>query len=557
MADDFNPFDVGSYLVPHGTARTYESFRLQREQVHYLREIAQQRQQAPSPLAAEFAPTVGRLSEQLAEQFAGVGRGIDRVADVIGGLQVDMRNGFAGLGALFDWRMANVIVLLEQHQTSLNELLDVLKYPRRTQAKEDREDARRALQVVAASDGAAREQWLGRALGYFQSALGKNPFDYTSHLDLGTTMLGLNRTEDALVAFEEAARTAQSAADPLYESKARFFAGRAHELLGDLAQAYRESKRAHELDSDSAVLAFEHARYCALSDRGDECAAVLETCLRTANVGGSREEDEARAWRARCQNEADFQAASARTAIKGLLERLTDQASRGADSAIKGAERALQISRDTVVRLSELLDPLIGQSVVTPLTAPVSLGQAKSALADATDYVELGRVLAPAQSAMQEAWHGAQAAKERGADWCEQQIRDRQAALSAVRSDWQKTHETTEKARRDWSPADRVPGIFIAGLLYGGVIGFLKGCMGPIGRGSDPDWGWFFGGIALGWGFCGAFVLGNYLLVWMRTERQLEKADSSKNSEERSLGDEIQALQEACKEIRGLSLRDL
>jgi len=554
MADDFNPFDVGSYLVPHGTARTYESFRLQREQVHYLREIAQQRQQAPSPLAAEFAPTVGRLSEQLAEQFAGVGRGIDRVADVIGGLQVDMRNGFAGLGALFDWRMANVIVLLEQHQTSLNELLDVLKYPRRTQAKEDREDARRALQVVAASDGAAREQWLGRALGYFQSALGKNPFDYTSHLDLGTTMLGLNRTEDALVAFEEAARTAQSAADPLYESKARFFAGRAHELLGDLAQAYRESKRAHELDSDSAVLAFEHARYCALFDRGDECAAVLETCLRTANVGGSREEDKARAWRARCQNEADFQAASPRTAIKDLLQRLTDEASRGADSAIKGAERALQIRRDTVARVNELLDPLTSQTVVSPSEAPPSLGRAKSAFDGATDYVELGRVLAPAQSVMEEAWQGTKAAIERGADWCEQQIRDRQGTLSAVRTDWQKARGTIEKSRREQTPVEKaVLSIIGGGLMFGGGIGFLKGCMGPIGRGNDPDWGWFFGCIALGCAFYGGF----YLLQWIREDLQLEKADSSKNSEERSLGDEIQALQEACKEIRGLSLRDL
>ncbi|NCQ28787.1 MAG: hypothetical protein GW802_15370 [Armatimonadetes bacterium] len=47
------------------------------------------------------------------------------------------------------------------------------------------------------------------------------------------------------------------------------------------------------------------------------------------------------------------------------------------------------------------------------------------------------------------------------------------------------------------------------------------------------------------------------MLQWIREDLQLEKADSSKNSEERSLGDEIQALQEACKEIRGLSLRDL
>ncbi|NCO39435.1 MAG: hypothetical protein GW892_12105, partial [Armatimonadetes bacterium] len=91
------------------------------------------------------------------------------------------------------------------------------------------------------------------------------------------------------------------------------------------------------------------------------------------------------------------------------------------------------------------------------------------------------------------------------------------------------------------------------GLMFGGGIGFLKGCMGPIARGNDPDWGWFFGCIALGCAFVGGF----YLLQWIREDLQLEQADSSKNSEERSLGDEIQALQEARKEIRGLSLRDL
>ncbi len=217
---------------------------LQGEELRQLRRIADQGQSAAGTMSSatyEMAQSVKNLSDGL----AGISQGVSSTTDAIYDLQFDMQRGFAGLGALFDWHMGTVISMLEQQQVTAYEIRDLLKYPRRTQANEDKEDARKAMQVAFNSQGDAQRQWMDRALGYFKSAAEKNPFDYTAHLDLGNLLLqSLDQPSVALECLQEAVRTAQTAGDKEYQSKAHFYSARCYEVLGKLDDAYKEANRA-------------------------------------------------------------------------------------------------------------------------------------------------------------------------------------------------------------------------------------------------------------------------------------------------------------------------
>lgn len=338
MANEFNPFDLGAWLVPDPDVARRESIQLQKWQTQYLREIARsQRDATVSPVTYEFAQSVTSLTDGLAS----LGYNADRAAEVVANLRIDVQKGFQGLGALFDWRMASVISLLEQQQTASYEIRDLLRYPRKTSANEDKADARQALRVAFNSDNAARKQWLERALNYFRAAAEKNPFDYTVHLDMGTLLLeAYEQPEQALPCFQEAARTAQTAGDREYESKAHFFAGRAHGQLGQHEEAYKATRRALDLQPDSQVVIYECARCCALTGRADECAQHVERLLRTDAIGGKVTRAQAEAWWGRVQSDTEL--AKQKLQLERVRANLADAARTAAMNAIASLERSIQ-----------------------------------------------------------------------------------------------------------------------------------------------------------------------------------------------------------------------
>lgn len=332
MPDNFNPFDIGAWLTPTPEQARVESIQLQKEQTKYLRRIAESRDSAPSPVTYEFAQAVSSFTDG----FASLGYGMDRAAEVVENLRIDVQKGFAGLGALFDWRMASVISLMEQQQTTYYEIRDLLRYPRKTAAHEDKEDARQAMRVAFNSEDAARRQWLERALNYLRAAVEKNPFDYTVHLDMGTLLLeSYGQPDRALPCFAEAARTAQTTGDREYESKAHFFAGRAHGVLGKHEEAYKETRRALDLQPDAPVITYEYARVCALTGRTQACEQHIETLLRADAIGGKVSQTEAEAWWVKVQANSDFNVA--RDSLNKLFNRLTAEARAKTEEALKEA----------------------------------------------------------------------------------------------------------------------------------------------------------------------------------------------------------------------------
>ena len=320
-----------------------ESVQLQRDQVSLLRQVAQGQREGVSLATRELAHSVGKLEQGL----AGIGCELEAVNSVMEGLRIDVRQGFAGLGALIDWRMASVISLLEQSQTIYCEIREILKYPRKTEANEDKKDARKALRIALSAEGKKHKEWLTKALDYFDSAAKKNPFDYTAHLDLGTTWLNICRdARKSLSFFAQAALTSQDAGDAQYQSKAYFFAGRAHGVLGEYEEAYGATAEAVRLDPQSAPIAFECLRYAALTGRTESCDTLLEKLLRVGLMGGEVSSEESRAWWARLQQDEDF------AALKPAMERVMDSL---VAEARARAEREIGKAKDCSIELEQAL----------------------------------------------------------------------------------------------------------------------------------------------------------------------------------------------------------
>ncbi len=285
--------------------------------------------------AAGALQEAGRRDEQTAYALEGVRNEIDN-------LTIQLGRGFAGLGALFDWKMSTAISLLEQQQTTLYEVRDLLKYPRRTQANEDKEDGRQALRTALMADqNEGRETWLGRALDFFRSAAEKNPFDYTAQLDMGLVLLELqNQPETSIPHFQEAAQAARGAGDAEYESKSYFYLGRAQHLCGRTEAAYTASRRALDLQPENTVAVYECARYCALTGRIDECVRHVETLVRADAIGGKVTRTEAEAWWAKVQADTDFTAA--RYALNNLFNCLITEARAKAEESLERAKKAVE-----------------------------------------------------------------------------------------------------------------------------------------------------------------------------------------------------------------------
>jgi len=287
---------------------------------------------------------------ELARSIEDVAHGLSNFGGEVADLRFDLNRGFAGLGALFDWHMGTVVSLLEQQQTELNTIRDALLYVRKTDAKADSEDARRAWKMALTQTtpgDATHERRLTQAMDFFLSAAKKDPFDYTIHLDMGILLLENREQPDAaLPHLQEAVATAQAENDREYESKAHFFAGRAHGLLGQNEEAYQETRRALELDPDATVKIYECARYCALTGRADECLQHVEKLLRVELLGGKVARPDAEAWWAKIRAKKDFD--KARERINRFMLQITNEAAEVAESALTSAHGAVTTAQHSI-----------------------------------------------------------------------------------------------------------------------------------------------------------------------------------------------------------------
>lgn len=324
--------------------------------VDYLSQLARSAG-AQERWKSEIADSINSLASQYEYALDGVASGLEGVRDSIEGLRINVSEGFEALGALFDWRMQTVIALLEEQQRIQGEILRRVMYPRTTEAEEMKERARRSYYKAietAVTQPDWRERYLNDALRDFSTAADKNSRDYTLHLDIGRILLlEHNQPAQALRYFDEAARHAHLESDE-WEGKAYFYMARNKEVLGNLEEAYAAARRALELESDNLVYAYELARYCALTNRADECARHLERTLRAQAIGGVVSTEEAKVWWAKINAERDFD--SARGEINRLFTRLTNEARQAAEAALEKARKALA----TAERAAELVKECSG-----------------------------------------------------------------------------------------------------------------------------------------------------------------------------------------------------
>jgi len=166
----------------------------------------------------------------------------------------EISEGLQGLQSSFEWGIASVVWQIEQNRTLLLNILDVLKAPLDTQAKELRTRAQEAF-----SNG-----WFDDAeIDYLESEE-KNRYDFTVHISLGLIYLfhKINK-EKALEYFEKAIKYAKPKSN-YYTSYALLHKALIMLDLNKVEEAERATQEAITLSPDLREAYYQNAQYNAL-----------------------------------------------------------------------------------------------------------------------------------------------------------------------------------------------------------------------------------------------------------------------------------------------------
>jgi tetratricopeptide (TPR) repeat protein len=187
--------------------------------------------------------------ERVASGIDEVGVKVDRVAD-----------GLEGLASAFDWGFTEMVWQLEQHRETLKQILDVLRAPLDTQAKELRYRA----------EDAYNNGWIEDALEDFLDSEKKNRYDFTIHQSLGNIYLFHKKTpEKALEYYEKAVKYA-TPKSPYHASLGFLHIGLIKYLQEDRQKAYEAAIEAIKLYPKLYEAHYDCARYCACLGNYDE-----------------------------------------------------------------------------------------------------------------------------------------------------------------------------------------------------------------------------------------------------------------------------------------------
>jgi len=166
----------------------------------------------------------------------------------------EISEGLQGLQSSFEWGIASVVWQIEQNRTLLLNILDVLKAPLDTQAKELRTRAQEAF-----SNG-----WFDDAETDYLESEEKNRYDFTVHISLGLIYLfhKINK-EKALEYFEKAIKYAKPKSN-YYTSYALLHKALIMLDLNKVEEAERATQEAITLSPDLREAYYQNAQYNAL-----------------------------------------------------------------------------------------------------------------------------------------------------------------------------------------------------------------------------------------------------------------------------------------------------
>jgi tetratricopeptide (TPR) repeat protein len=248
-------------------------------------------------------------------------------------------NSLEDLKATFDWKLSDMIWILEQQRDYLKGILEILKTPRLTQANELRESALKYY----------KNGWMEEAINDFNEAKRLNPTDFIIYQSLGNIYLFQRKDlEMALECYNNAAKYAIDY--PYYISYALLHVGLTNYILGRYQDAYGATKEAIDRYPKFSEAYYQHAQYCSKLGKYDEALSNLRKAI-----------DADRGYCAKALSEPDF--APMNVQLKYFFEDLTNEAKNRADIEIVKAQnlidkfnRFVGVSTDAKEKLDEAIE---------------------------------------------------------------------------------------------------------------------------------------------------------------------------------------------------------
>lgn len=223
-----------------------------------------------------------RDSAHLAETNLGLQRELVRAAnrreDEISALTQEIVN----LGALFEWKLDQVLEQFDRQTAQLDRVIDLLRRPLETQARE----------LWDRAQYAATRGWIEEAVTFYDRAIEKSPFLYLAHLQLG--YLHAYRRGDvqaALSSFRAAAKYSQPD-DPVTAAVAHFHLHGILRATGHKDEAWKAIVRACDLDPSLAPAWWDRATLAVERSVPDEVTKSLRRAIESDPLYWHRSDDQ-------------------------------------------------------------------------------------------------------------------------------------------------------------------------------------------------------------------------------------------------------------------------
>ena len=173
--------------------------------------------------------------------------------------------GIEDLKSLFDWKLSEMIWILEQQGEHFKQIIEILQRPLTTQAKELRNRAEYAYVNML----------IPEAIIDFEESIKLNPYDFACYQSLGNIYLfHKNDVKKALEYYLAAVRysTPQS---KYYMAFAFLHAGMANYILEDYSEAYNATSNAIKSYPELSQAYYQHAKYCSRLGKYPEAISNL------------------------------------------------------------------------------------------------------------------------------------------------------------------------------------------------------------------------------------------------------------------------------------------
>lgn len=249
------------------------------------------------------------------------------------------------VGAAFDWSLSDLVWLAEQTNATLQKVLEVLRAPLDTAARELRKRAERAY-----GNG-----WVDEALEDFLESEKKNKYDFSVAFYIANIYyIHRHESSRALEYYEKSAKYA-APESPLHATWALLHKALVHYERGELQDAYGVSQRAMEIRAGFPEGHYLLARFSACVGKQDEALQNLRQAIAADRL-----------YCARASVEPDF--APIHASVMQLLHEVLARVMHQADALLLSCETLLDALGPDLAETRSFLHTYYPESAVTAPT---------------------------------------------------------------------------------------------------------------------------------------------------------------------------------------------